>query len=62
MSSVYLVILNTDSARQWVQNNVNPNVQWMSGGIAVEWRYLDDLLAGMAQCGLRLNRDYTILS
>jgi hypothetical protein len=42
----------TDHARQWIEENVDPDAPWWAGAIAVEPRMAYDLVAGMQADGL----------
>lgn len=48
--SVTLVRPETDAAREWLEEHTDG--LWHCGALAVEPRYLDDLLAGAADAGL----------
>lgn len=44
----------TPACREWIDENVaTEGWQWFGGGIAVEPRYLDNLVSGMAEAGLQ---------
>lgn len=47
--SVSLVRPQTDAAREWLQEHTDG--QWLGSALAVEPRYLDDLLAGAYEAG-----------
>ncbi len=59
MSSVYLVMPKTPEAENWLYENTDG--QWLGSSLAVEWRYLDNLLEGMTGDGLALGTDYEVL-
>ncbi len=42
----------TDAARQWIDDNVGGETSWFGGALAVEPRYLDNLIDGMESDGL----------
>jgi hypothetical protein len=52
--SVFLFILLTDDAREWVDAYVSDDRVMFGGGIAVEHRYAASLAAGMVDAGLVL--------
>lgn len=52
--SIYLVVPHTQAARDWVDDHIPEDAQWWGGGFAVEPRYLDDILVGMDDAGLRV--------
>jgi hypothetical protein len=49
--SVSIVTPLTDAARAWLDEHTDPDAQWFAGGIAVEHRYVRDLVVGLAQAG-----------
>lgn len=57
-STVYLFRPVTDAAREWIEENVDPNAQWFGGAVAVEHRYADALIVGLSQGGLTLERRF----
>jgi hypothetical protein len=50
--SILLVRPLTPVAQDWIAENVGGDPQWWAGAIACEPRYVDDLVAGMADAGL----------
>ena len=50
--SVSVLFPETDAARTWIDENIGGEVQWMGRGVAIEWRYVDSILAGVALEGL----------
>lgn len=62
-ASVYLINPLTEDAKAWIHEHL-PCEDWqmMGNAHAVEWRYLDDILAGMADAGLQKGTDYTVVS
>lgn len=52
--SVFLFVLLTDDAREWVDTFVSDDRLMFGGGIAVEHRYAASLAAGMQDAGLVL--------
>jgi len=51
--SVYLLIPHTDAGREWIDQNVYAeDYQYIGSGIAVEWRYVDDIANGAMNDGL----------
>ena len=56
--SVALVRPMTVIAKEWIDGNVTlESWQWFGGAVAVDPRYLDDLLMGMMGDGLRIEQD-----
>jgi len=53
--SIFTVVPYTTVACEWVEEHVqNEETQWWGGGFCVEPRYLENLLHGMAEDGLRI--------
>ena len=53
--TMYVVMPVTDKARQWVEDNVQvEHWQWLGSGFGVEHRYIENLMAGMRQAGLKV--------
>lgn len=50
--SIYTVTPMTDAAREWIDEYVTGEQQWLGRSLAVEHRYIADLVAGMQSCGL----------
>jgi len=49
MPSVYMVIPTTAACRRWLKEHTDGT--WLGGALAVEWRYIDGLLAGLQEAG-----------
>ncbi len=52
--SLWLVRPLTDAAREWIDENVDPDAQWLGGALAVEHRYVQGILEGMQLDGLEV--------
>lgn len=50
--SIWLFRLQTDAAREWVAECVDPDAQYFGNALAVEHRYVDNLTVGMIEDGL----------
>lgn len=50
--NIYVFMLETPAAKAWVEENVSEDRQMLGHGLAVEWRYAADLVAGMVDDGL----------
>ena len=54
--SLCMVIPLSDSSRQWVQQNVlTESWQWLGSSFCVEHRYIEHLIEGMQEAGLRVD-------
>ena len=52
--SIFLFRLYSTAAKDWVDENVSADAQFLGDGLAVEWRFARDLAAGMQADGLVL--------
>lgn len=52
--SIVLFQLNTEAAREWVSEHVDPAATWFGNSLVVDHRYVDDLVDGMLDAGLEL--------
>lgn len=53
-STIYLVTPLTEAGREWISENVSDDATWFGGALAVEHRYITDLVAGMQGDGLEV--------
>ena len=56
--SIYLVRPMSDAATAWIDENVQDDAQWLGPALAVEHRYILDLIDGMRASGLNLAQGY----
>lgn len=52
--SLFLVIPFTQEGRDWLNEHIAEDAQWWAGGVAVEPRYVEDILVGAQDDGLRV--------
>ena len=52
--TIFLFEPLTIAAKQWIDENVQPDTQWFGNALAVEWRYAAELAAAMRGAGLVL--------
>jgi len=52
--SITLVRPVSDAAEQWIAEHVPDDAPWFGPALAVEPRYVDDLIAGMRDAGLEV--------
>ena len=52
MKTVYILKPLTMGAWEWVDARINPDAMRFGGGIAIEWRYVDDIMLGIEIDGL----------
>jgi len=50
--SLYILTPCTDAARDWVSEHIGDDAQTWGGGIAVEHRYIGDIVDGIQNDGL----------
>jgi len=62
MKTIYMIEPKTEEVREWVDENVGvPDYMWMGPRFAVEARYVDDLIHGMAEAGFSTPEDFEVL-
>lgn len=52
--SLWLIRPLTDAGREWIDENVSDDSQWIGGALAVEPRYVQALVEGMQLDGLEI--------
>lgn len=62
MASVYILVPISRKAKSWVKKFLPKDAMTFGDGIVVEWRYIDDIVEGMAESNLKLNKDFKIRS
>ncbi len=50
--SVYLLIPQTPAAREWRREHLPADALTLGPGVAVEWRYVEDIINGLQDDGL----------
>jgi hypothetical protein len=53
--AVFLFTPITLRAKEWIDENVQPEAQWFGNALAVEWRYAGELAAAIRDAGLALS-------
>jgi len=61
-SSVYLLRPISSAASEWTEEHLPPDAMSFAGGVAIEWRYLNDILFGMESDGLAQGVDFEVIS
>lgn len=54
--SIYLVRPLSEAATDWINENVQEDSHWFGHSLAVEHRYILDLIDGMQTAGLNLRK------
>lgn len=57
--SVYLIRPLTDQCREWLEGNLEYKDTY-AGGVPIEYRYLQDILEGMAAEGFKPEKDFEV--
>jgi len=53
--AIVLISPNSPAAVQWLEDNVAAESwQWIGGALAVDSRYMADIVSGMRDCGLTI--------
>ena len=55
--SIFLVRPLTDEVKGWLNEHVAEDAQWFGGALAVEHRYVSDLVQGLLNEGFALDRE-----
>jgi hypothetical protein len=50
--TVFLITPQTDVAKTWFEEHLPADVQMLGAGVAVEHRYIGDVVEGMIEAGL----------
>ena len=61
MQTVFCLTPRTDEAKNWIKENVQyESYQMLGNSVAVEHRYIADIVAGMTEVGLVVNKDFSV--
>jgi hypothetical protein len=61
MPSVYLITPLTPKCMDWLKENVSEDALYLGLSLAVEHRYLEDLVPGLQEHGFRYGYDFEII-
>lgn len=50
--SIVILIPASEDARYWVDDNLDPDAMWFGKGVAIEPRYVADIIDGITADGL----------
>lgn len=53
--SIVLIAPHSQAADEWLDENIGDDAMWFGGALAVEPRYVGDILYGMQEAGLTSN-------
>jgi len=62
MSSVYLLRAESDAGQVWIDEHISEDAMRFGGGVAVEHRYIRDIVDGMLTDGLEPGTDFSVQS
>ena len=54
--TIYLLTPNTPGAILWIEENIGEHQDWC-GAVAVEHRFIDNVVVGILESGLTVERD-----
>lgn len=60
MSSVYLITPLTPECGVWLKENVSEDAMYFGLSLAVEHRYVENLILGLHEHGFKCGQDYEI--
>ena len=52
--TLFLLFATSPRGDAWIEDHIPDDAQWFSGGVAVEHRYIGDIVAGAISDGLRV--------
>ena len=50
-SSIFLLTPNSESAKEWVDENIDSEAMWWGNSVVVEHRYIKDIVDGLLNDG-----------
>ena len=60
MASVYLITPLTRECREWLKENVSEDALYLGPSLAVEHRYVENLIWGLEENGFKCEQDFEI--
>ena len=61
MPSVYLITPLTPECGDWLKENVSEDAMYLGPSLAVEHRYVENLILGLQEHGFKHGRDFEII-
>lgn len=52
--NLFIVVPYTEDGRTWLDEHIAEDALQWGGGVVVEWRYVEDILVGAQDDGLRV--------
>ena len=62
MPSVYLITPLTPECGDWLKENVSEDAMYLGPSMAVEHRYVGNLVLGLQEHGFKCGQDFEIIS
>ena len=62
MPSVYLITPLSPECGDWLKENVSDDAMYLGTSLAVEHRYVENLVLGLQDQGFKYGRDFEIIS
>lgn len=60
MASVYLITPLTPECNDWLKENVSEDAPYLGRSLAVDHRYVEDLVAGLRENGFMRGKDFEV--
>ena len=60
MPSIYLIIPLTEQCKVWLSENVSEDAMYLGHSLAVEHRYVENLVMGLRENGFMPGKDFEI--
>ena len=60
MPGVYLIMPLTEQCDDWLTENVGDDAMYLGRSLAVEHRYVEDLVMGLRENGFALGKDFEV--
>ena len=61
MASVYLITPLTRECEDWLKENVSEDAMYLGHSLAVEHRYVEDLVEGLEREGFKYQSDFEVI-
>ena len=61
MASVYLITPLTTECGDWLRENVSEEAMYLGLSLAVEHRYVENLIGGLLEHGFKCGQDFEII-
>ncbi len=61
MPSVYLITPLTPECGDWLRENVTEDAMYLGSSLAVEHRYVENLLLALQEQGFKCGRDFEVV-